>query len=68
MARSFLIYREIKRLNGLLLRYDIESSEDETSEDCLYMNIWVPIKHEYDEVFLNESNKMNNDEILFDPT
>ena len=33
MARSFLIYEEIKRLNGLLQRYDIESSEDETSED-----------------------------------
>jgi hypothetical protein len=33
IARSFLIYREIKRLNGLLLRYDIESFEDEKSED-----------------------------------
>jgi hypothetical protein len=33
IARSFLMYEEIKRLNGLLPRYDIESSDDETSED-----------------------------------
>ena len=44
---------------------EIWNIQDETSEDCLYMNIWVPIKHEYDEVFLNESNKMNNDEIKY---
>jgi carboxylesterase type B len=44
---------------------EIWNTQDETSEDCLYMNMWVPIKREYDEMFLNESNKMNNSEIRF---
>jgi hypothetical protein len=30
---------------------------DETSEDCLYMNMWIPMNAEYDRLFMIESGK-----------
>ena len=31
------------------------------SEDCLYMNMWVPVKKEQDQLYRAESNKANPD-------
>ncbi len=34
--------------------------QDKTSEDCLYMNMWVPVTADYDRLFMIESSKTDD--------